>query len=269
MITLKFIWHDCFVLETPAFAAVFDFWKDGRRSAASGEPPAFLSSIPEDKPLYVLVSHHHKDHFHRSIFNWEQVHPEIRFIISKDTERAARFMFREKTVYNGFKPSTEKVTVLRPGESFSDSLLTVDAFGSTDTGNSYLLTDANGMTAFHAGDLNAWIWKDESSEKEIEEAENAYLSIVKKIAERSSSIDFAMFPVDSRIGTDYWTGAYHFVRIIDVARFFPMHFCLADDEDQLRQRMADACLFPVYANHSRGEYITLQHPYSSFASSRP
>ena len=85
MITLKFIWHDCFVLETPAFAAVFDFWKDGRRSAASGEPPAFLSSIPEDKPLYVLVSHHHKDHFHRSIFNWEQVHPEIRFIISKDT----------------------------------------------------------------------------------------------------------------------------------------------------------------------------------------
>lgn len=265
MTTLKFIWHDCFVLETPTFAAVFDFWKDGRRPASSSEPPAFLAVIDPEKPLYVFVSHHHKDHFHRSVFSWEQIHPSIRFIISKDTERAVRFMLRKDTVYSGFKPTRDKVTVMRPGETWTDGRIKVDAFGSTDTGNSYLMRTDTDITVFHAGDLNAWIWKDESSSEEVKEALDTYLGIVRDIASRYPHIDIAMFPVDSRIGTDFWTGAYHFVRIIDVGHFFPMHFCLADNEAQLQQRIDDACVFDKYANPERGEYIALQHPYSGFA----
>jgi len=278
MNSLTYVWHDCFIYSNGTIAIIFNFWKDpllcgsGNSDHENRERDDFShlmqKIMAESKQIYVVVSHHHKDHYTKKIFDWSRKFPGIKYILSKDVAKYARHILTKDSIYSGIKHDPENVFVVRPGEVFCDESLKIEAFDSTDIGNSYAVT-VNGIKIFHAGDLNAWIWKDESSEKEIEEAENAYLSIVKKIAERSSSIDFAMFPVDSRIGTDYWTGAYHFVRIIDVARFFPMHFCLADDEDQLRQRMADACLFPVYANHSRGEYIALQHPYSSFASSRP
>ena len=265
MTSLTFIWHDCFLLRTERLAVVFDYWKDGHRRASVDDAPAFLDTIPPDVPLYVLVSHHHKDHFHKSIFAWERRHPLIRFIISRDTERSVRYMLRPDSVYAGFKPSPEKVNVLRPDEEWSDALVKVSAFGSTDTGNSYLLTLADGKRVFHAGDLNAWTWRDESTQAEVDEAVGAYRSILATIAEAAPHIDMAMFPVDSRIGTGYAEGAAMFVRAIEVDRFFPMHFCLADSEEQLTARMADACRLDLYANPERGEYIALQQPYSVFA----
>ncbi len=265
MTSLTFIWHDCFLLRTDNIAVVFDYWKDGRRRASVDDAPAFLDSIPQDIPLYIVVSHHHKDHFHKSIFAWELKHPLIRFIISRDTEKSIRYMLRPDSVYSGFKPSPTKVNVLRPGERWCDSFLTVEAFGSTDTGNSYLLTLADGMRVFHAGDLNAWTWRDESTQAEIDEAVNAYGKILDTIAEAAPHIDLAMFPVDSRIGTGYAEGAAMFVRKIDVGCFFPMHFCIADSEEQLSKRMTDACRLDLYANPERGAYITLQQPYSVFA----
>lgn len=264
MTTLTFIWHDCFLLETPEAAVVFDFWKDGRRSASSEDIPAFLTAIPQEKPLYVLVSHHHKDHFHRSIFFWEKVHPEIRFIISNDTRRSIAFMLRQGGTYTGFRPTPEKVAVLHPGESFADTMINIHAYGSTDIGNSYLITMPDGKKVFHAGDLNAWVWKDESTPEEIAEAQTAFRTILKQISADSPEIDIAMFPVDSRIGRDYWEGAAMFVRAISVGRFFPMHFCLAESEEELDKRMKDASRFDLYANPAHGEYIALQHPYSAF-----
>lgn len=265
MTTLTFIWHDCFLLETPKIAVVFDFWKDGRRRASSEDIPRFLPLIPKEKHLYVLVSHHHKDHFHRSIFLWEQVHPKISFIISTDTRRSIAFMLRPSGTYTGFRPSPEKVIVLGQGETFSDTDITVKAYGSTDIGNSYLVTVPDGRKVFHAGDLNAWVWKNESTPEEIDEAESAFMSVTEQIAADCPEIDIAMFPVDSRIGRDYWEGAAMFVRSIFVKKFFPMHFCLADSEEELIGRMYDATRFDLYAHPQRGEYIALQHPYSSFA----
>lgn len=267
MISLTFIWHDCFILRTSRFAVVFDYWLDGPDASAEATP-AFLKDIPAEMPLYVLISHHHKDHLNRSVFGWEEFHPQIRYIISKDTAKACGYLLREGGIYRGRKPTAEKVSVLKVGESYSDGLLSVEAFGSTDIGNSYLLTFGAGekeRRVFHAGDLNAWLWKDESTEQEINKALGDYRVILNKIAARAPRIDMAMFPVDSRIGTDYWEGAKMFVRSVEVGHFFPMHFCLADDAASLRGRFADACRFDRYANPERGEYIALQSPYSRFA----
>lgn len=71
-------------------------------------------------------------------------------------------------------------------------------------------------------------------------------------------------PVDSRIGTDYFTGAAMLVRSIDVRHFFPMHFALGSEEEQ-RHRRRDALAFDLYANPDRGEYIGLASPYASFS----
>ena len=47
------------------------------------------------------------------------------------------------------------------------------ASGSTDEGVSFCV-DFAGVTLFHAGDLNLWHWRDESSVTEIESAQRAF-----------------------------------------------------------------------------------------------
>lgn len=262
MLKLTYIWHSCFVAETPQWAAVFDFWKDPL--AEEGEIPLFLREIPEEKPLYVIVSHHHKDHFTRAVFDWQKVHPRTRYVISHDVERSVRHFLRPDSMYRGFRPDPESVTVVRPGESWKDSLIEIRAFGSTDIGNSYLLT-TSGKNIFHAGDLNAWVWKDESTEAEIAAAQRDFEAKIAPLASLGVELDIAMFPVDSRIGRDYWEGAALFVRHLVVKRFFPMHFSLGADEEEQKRFALDACRFEDYANPDRGEYIALQRPYSAFA----
>lgn len=264
MLKLTYIWHSCFVAETPSWAAVFDFWKDP--VAGAGELPLFLRAIPESKPLYVLVSHHHKDHFTRAIFDWQKVHVNTRYVVSRDVERSVRHLLRPDSMYRGSRPAPESVTVLKPGESWRDSLVEIHAFGSTDIGNSYLLT-ASGKNIFHAGDLNAWVWKDESTQAEIDAAQREFKAKIAPLASLVEELDFAMFPVDSRIGRDYWEGAAMFVRGLRVKRFFPMHFCLGTDEAEQQRFALDACRFDEYANPEHGEYIALQRPYSVFVCS--
>lgn len=272
---LTYIWHDCFVAEFDTCSIVFDFWKDP--TVEGNELPRFISpecegmSISRNKPLYVLVSHHHKDHFVRDVFGWAALFPRIRYIISKDTMRMCRHIFSDTSVYGGSKVSRDCVTVLKSGEEFEDGNIFVRAFGSTDIGNSYLV-ETEGKRLFHAGDLNAWIWKDESTEREVEDALAGYRSKLGEIvgwlrdSRGCAALDLCMFPVDSRIGTDYFTGAKMFVDEVDVGRFFPMHFGLGEDDDQKRYQF-DAVRFDLYANRSRGEYIALQAPYSAMMDS--
>ena len=103
---------------------------------------------------------------------------------------------------------------------FCDESLKIEAFDSTDIGNSYAVT-VNGIKIFHAGDLNAWIRKDESTESEISEALKTYESILDKIVSKYPEFDMAMFPVDSRLGTDYFTGAKDIFRKNMCKTLFP------------------------------------------------
>lgn len=259
-VRIQYIWHDCFVVMTSDCDMIFDYWTDP--TVGDNELPAFLRDRKGNKPLYVFVSHHHKDHFNRSIFEWEKEIPEIHYIISKDVAKSARHILSPTSIYYGHKPDMDKVTILTPGDGYKDSVISVVAFNSTDIGNSYLV-ETMGHKFFHAGDLNAWIWKDESTEAEVSEAINKYEEILDQIKSAAPHIDVAMFPVDSRIGTDYFIGAAMFVRAIFVDHFFPMHFGLGENVEQERYMLA-ASRTELYANQERGEYICLQAPYSSY-----
>lgn len=266
MVKITYIFHDCFAVELPDLTMVFDFWKDP--TVKEKCIPSFILNADKKKPMYVLVSHHHKDHFSKQIFEWEKIIPEIKFIISKDVARFARHLINAGNLYQGFKPSPERIVVLDRGERYEDNLIKVEAFGSTDIGNSYYIEafsqKESPISIFHSGDLNAWIWKDESSQEEVNEALNGFNNILQEIKSRHKSIDYVMFPVDSRIGTDFFTGARKFVRTINVKHFFPMHFGLGEDEKELRKRALDAADVMKYAEGAQGEYICLQTPYSTF-----
>lgn len=256
-IELIYLHHDCFLLKTPQFSVVFDYYADSDGEAK--DRPGFFDYIDPEKPLYVLVSHHHKDHFTKKIFEWQQMHGDVRYIISKDVGKFSRHILREDSLYKGVRPKPGSVVTLKKGEEYNDSLLCVRAFGSTDIGNSYLIS-AGDKKIFHAGDLNAWIWKDESTAAEVEASLREFRAIVSDIAEIAPKIDIVMFPVDSRIGTEYYSGASIFVNMIDVCYFIPMHFCLAENDEDLEWRRRCALRFREYANLQRGAYIGLTRP---------
>lgn len=262
MRTLTYVWHDCFVYEDKTNIIVFDFWKD--TLSENNDTPIFIKNADKNKHLYVLVSHHHKDHFVKKIFEWEKLFRNVSYIISKDVERSVKYLFNTKSVFKGIKPSPENVIVLSKGETFENDNFKVSAFGSTDIGNSYVIV-VNNITLFHAGDLNAWIWKDESTNEEIQKALKDYEDILEEIYKKYKLFDLAMFPVDARMGRDYYEGARIFVSKFDIGHFFPMHFCLWENEKEEFLYKNGAVDFEKYANPERGEYIGLISPYSKFA----
>ncbi|MCM1152366.1 MAG: MBL fold metallo-hydrolase [Muribaculum sp.] len=246
---LSYVFHDCFIYSTSECNIVFDFWQ---RPLGWCVPGGFAgtSPLPGDalsKPLYVVVSHFHKDHYNKEIFTWSRIFKSVTYIISADVARHARHILNTDSLYNGPRPKEGSVIVMREGDEWTDDNIKVDAFGSTDIGNSYVVS-VGGKSLLHAGDLNAWIWIDESTPKEVESATKAYLTRLKKIEEKFPSLDIAMFPVDSRIGTDYYRGARLLLKHIDVGIFVPMHFELGDNPEQICLRHRDAIDFESYAD---------------------
>lgn len=54
------------MVETDTCNIIFDYWLDCDGVVA--EFPAFLDGLDSNKPLYVLISHGHKDHFNPTVF---------------------------------------------------------------------------------------------------------------------------------------------------------------------------------------------------------
>ena len=153
------------------------------------------------RKLYVFVSHRHDDHFSQSIYD----------------------LCGEDAVYIvGFDlPQPHRGVRMKPGEKQGFGSVQVTAFGSTDEGVSFLVEYA-GVSVFHAGDLNLWHWRDESTIAQIEEAERMFYECVAPIPKES--IDLAFFPVDPRQGSMYDAGAGYFVMTVKPRIMIPMHF---------------------------------------------
>lgn len=261
--SLTYIYHDCFMLETTEAVMIFDYWKDPLSKGKDKDFPPILDEIDERKKTYVIVSHHHKDHFTKRIFLWAQRFPEITHIISEDTFKSVKYMLREGGTYHGYKPPLSNVHMLCPGETYEDKCLKIKAFRSTDIGNSYMV-ETGGRTFFHAGDLNAWLWLDESTEDEISNARSDYEGIIAEIRDEYPEVDLAMFPVDSRLGREYWWGAKYFVEKIQTRLFVPMHFELVLSEEEKEQRRIDAAAFKFFARSDYGAYLQLSSTRSRY-----
>ena len=154
------------------------------------------------------------------------------------------------------KAKADDAIFLKKGESYSDQNILIEAFGSTDIGISYYIR-LNNWSFFHAGDLNNWHWSEESTEEEIEQANTDFLNELDYIKNRITEIDLTMFPVDNRMGMNYYKGAKQFVEQIKTRIFVPMHFDetykAADDFEPIA--IANGCRF-LRITH-RGETFDL------------
>jgi hypothetical protein len=145
---------------------------------------------------------------------------------------------------------------MAPGDTvrFSDEL-TVTAFDSTDLGISFL-ADFCGIRIFHAGDLNFWHWREESTMQEIEEADAEFRKAVLPISREK--IDVAFFPVDPRQGTMFEAGANYFILTVKPRILIPMHYFHRADTAADYARTASCRTTEVIALPGYGDKLRVQ-----------
>lgn len=200
---ITYHYHSGFSIQVGSTLLVFDYWEgENRELAQMGRiTPQMLKSYEQ---IYVFISHAHPDHLDPVVYTWEGEGLPITYIVSGDMPVGTR---------------GKRIAPLQEKELSRD--IRVKAFQSTDLGVSFLVT-AYGMNIFHAGDLNLWHWRQESSLREIEAAENAFYQAMEPM--KGLPIDVAMFPVDPRQGMLYDAGANHFILSMKPRIFIPMHF---------------------------------------------
>lgn len=200
---LTYLFHSGFVIEGENVTLIFDFYKDSAKGWLERHLPDFKGKV------YVFASHAHHDHFNREILKWKSVRKDIRYILSKDILSENQCLS-----FDGF--------FLDKGEVYQDDSIYVKAYGSTDQGVSFYV-ETEGKNLFHAGDLNDWHWKDESTPEEIAEAEGSYKKELNILAGDVTKLDVVMFPLDPRLGADFADGAIFFLQHIETDLLVPMH----------------------------------------------
>lgn len=238
---LMYVFHSGFLIEAEGFAILIDYFKDTGVSPRDGYVHRELLRRPGR--LYVLSSHAHPDHFNKEVLQWREEKEDIQYIFSRDILRARK-------AQNG------EALFLMKGEEYADEYLSIKALGSTDIGISFLIR-TEGKTIFHAGDLNNWHWKDESTPEEIAVAERDYLKELELLADTTDRLDAALFPVDPRLGTDFARGAEQLINRIPIGLFAPMHFGEHYDKLNSFREYAEAKGVPVMPITEKGQTITI------------
>lgn len=158
--------------------------------------------------IVVFVPSAALEHHDPVIYTWKKAYP-ITYVVYAEAAKDA--------------PQGANLRAIREGESLSVAGVQVRAFGSTDRGISFLV-NCLGISIFHAGDLNLWHWREESTLREITRAEEAYYEAVSRIPKER--LDICMFPLDPNQGGFYDAGANHFIMALRPQVFFPMHFAM-------------------------------------------
>ena len=199
---VTFYHHSGFTVEIKDTLMVFDYWR-GEHGELTAETQLTQRDFEGFKQVLVFVSHDHEDHLDNIIYSWSMHKYPITYIIADDL------------------PDDKPGKRVKPGDVLTLGDAEIRVFSSTDKGVSFYVT-VDGLHVFHAGDLNLWHWREESSLREIAQAEKDFYEAMRPI--ERLPIDIAMFPVDPRMGGFYDAGANYFVMSAKPRLFIPMHW---------------------------------------------
>jgi L-ascorbate metabolism protein UlaG (beta-lactamase superfamily) len=197
MLRLTFLSHSGFAVETDSKVLVFDYHVDPAHCIAS--------YARGTKPLWFFVSHWHQDHFNRHIADFQD--RSVCYIVNKDVR------------LKGVAPEKLKSLAVYDTIQVEDTVVT--QYGSTDEGGSFLV-ETDGLSVFHAGDLNWWHWLGDTDENNAEAKDN-FDREMKHLT--GKQFDVAFFPVDARLeGAREW-GVQGFLDTVNVRKcLVPMHY---------------------------------------------
>lgn len=196
---ITYIHHSCFLVETDRFCYLFDYEK------------GCLPEMDPAKPVLVLSSHGHGDHYNPQIFPMLTAMgvQHIRAILSEDIQVPGDV--------DVLQVSPEREYVLGPGQKLT-------TFRSTDLGVAFLIEDQEALI-YHAGDLNDWVW-DEESDAYNEAMTADYRRQIRRLGEilDNRQIDAAFVVLDPRQEKDYDRGLCFFLEHIPAKQVYPMHY---------------------------------------------
>lgn len=196
-------YHSGFSVACDDILLIFDYWR-GENRELPPERSITAEELQKYNKVFVMISHEHPDHYDQDIiYTWRE-YADVTYIVSYDMPVGTR----------GKRMSPGDEMDLADG-------IRLTAYGSTDLGISFLV-DIDGLKIFHAGDLNYWHWRDESTMAEIQEAEEEFTRKVRPLS--SIGIDIAMFPVDPRQGSMYEAGVNFFILTAKPRLLIPMHY---------------------------------------------
>lgn len=206
-IKINYLFHSGFYVETEKHILIFDYYKDevdkGEKCVKNGAVSE--ADLKSKKQIIVFSSHSHGDHFNPVILQWQKQREDIIYVFSSEIKE---------------KGSFSNVNKLSPYEELILDDTYIKAYGSTDLGVSFFVK-VDGITLFHAGDLNWWYWWDDTKE-DIEKAEKMFKDEIYKM--KDENIDIAFFPVDQRLEHNFSLGAEYFIEKLKPKVFIPMHF---------------------------------------------
>ena len=195
---VTYIHHSSFLVETERFYYLFDYAKGN------------LPQLDLDKPIYVLASHGHYDHYQPEIFSLlkQLGMKEIVPILSDDIE---------------IPDGLDVLSVSYGKEYILSDGLKLTTFESTDLGVAFLIED-EGQLIYHAGDLNDWVWDEESDQYNQQMTLDYHRQLhLLKDKLNGRSLDVAFVVLDPRQEKDYDRGLCAFLELISVQQVYPMH----------------------------------------------
>ena len=201
---ITYIYHSCFLIETDNCYYLFDYEKGS------------LPKLDVTKPIFVLSSHGHPDHYN----------PEIFSLLDSLGMKTIHAILSDDIVC----PANVNALQVVPGKEYHlclDQKLTT--FQSTDLGVAFLIEDDQKLI-YHAGDLNDWVWEEESdsyNEQMTKDYRKQITLLSQKLNQRK--IDVAFIVLDPRQENDYARGLCYFLEHIPVKQVYPMHYWESPD----------------------------------------
>lgn len=236
MMTVTYYHHSGFSVASGDVLLIFDYWT-GKEKKLPERFQINMDLLTRYREVYVFISHGHVDHFDPVVYEWALYAP-MQYVIAE-----------------GMPDKAHGMRIAPGGKAKLSDRVTVNAFGSTDDGVSFLV-ELDGVKFFHAGDLNFWHWREVSTAKEIEEADKDFRAEVAPLI--GEDIDVCFFPVDPRMGMHFDAGANYFMMTVKPRLLLPMHFWGRSDvivEFARRSRSRETEIVPMV---NQGQQIELE-----------
>lgn len=223
---ITYIGHSGFLIEWETCYWLFDYYK--------GDIPEMDSK----KKIFIFASHKHADHFNPEIFKLNNKYPDVEYVLSSDIK-----LKKENYTKIGITEEIlNKIVSVKASYEYdlydiNDNKIILKTLKSTDCGIAFLL-HYQGKTIYHAGDLNLWVWKEETKQNNnnMTAMFNKEMNVLKDIP-----IDIAFAPLDPRQEEWYYLGSDKLLNTAKVRYVFPMHFWEKPDiiEQYKRERSVD------------------------------
>ena len=199
---VTYIHHSSFLIETEACYYLIDYFQ--------GSIPA----LNPCKPVLVLASHKHHDHYQKSVFN-----------ILKDMGMQSIYAVLSRDIPAGARPEDVPCLPVSAGKRYElPQGQEVVTFRSTDVGVAFLIRDGQELF-YHAGDLNDWVWSEEpeaDNQRMTEKYQKQIDLLARELDGRTLTAAFVV--LDPRQEQDYDRGMLYFLQHIPCDCVYPMHY---------------------------------------------